>query len=58
MVREIDVLGGEMGLAADRTCIQYKRLNSSKGPAVRGSRVQSDKHLYSIYDNMLENRPI
>ena len=50
MVREIDVLGGEMGLAADRTCIQYKRLNSSKGPAVRGSRVQSDKHLYSIYD--------
>ncbi len=49
MVRELDVLGGEMGLAADETCIQYKRLNSSKGPAVRGTRVQSDKHLYSEY---------
>lgn len=46
MVREIDVLGGEMGLAADRTCIQFKRLNSGKGPAVRGSRVQSDKEKY------------
>lgn len=49
MVREIDVMGGEMGLAADATCIQFKRLNSRKGPAVRGSRVQSDKHLYSRY---------
>lgn len=49
MVREIDVMGGEMGLAADATCIQFKRLNSGKGPAVRGSRVQSDKHLYSQY---------
>lgn len=49
MVREIDVLGGEMGLAADETCIQFKRLNSSKGPAVRGTRVQSDKHRYSQY---------
>lgn len=49
MVREIDILGGEMGLAADETCIQYKRLNSRKGPAVRGTRVQSDKHKYSAY---------
>lgn len=49
MVRELDVLGGEMGLAADKTCIQFKRLNSSKGPAVRGTRVQSDKHKYSEY---------
>lgn len=49
MVREIDVLGGEMGLAADETCIQFKRLNSTKGPAVRGTRVQSDKHRYSAY---------
>lgn len=49
MVRELDVLGGEMGLAADATCIQFKRLNSRKGPAVRGSRVQSDKHRYSQY---------
>ncbi len=39
MVRELDVLGGQMGLAADETCIQFKRLNSSRGPAVRGTRV-------------------
>ena len=47
MVREIDILGGTMGIAADRSCIQFKRLNSSRGPAVRGTRVQSDKHVYS-----------
>lgn len=46
MVREIDILGGEMGLVADLTCIQFKRLNSTKGPAVRGTRVQSDKEKY------------
>src|SRR5262249_11164263 len=58
MVREIDVMGGEMGLAADATCIQFKRLNSRKGPAVRGSRVQSDKHLYSQYmTSKLLNQP-
>lgn len=49
MVRELDVLGGQMGLAADSTCIQFKRLNSSRGPAVRGSRVQNDKYLYSKF---------
>ncbi len=49
MVREIDVMGGQMGLAADATCIQFKRLNSRKGPAVRGTRVQSDKHKYAKY---------
>ncbi len=49
MVREIDVLGGQMGFAADETCIQFKRLNASKGPAVRGTRVQSDKNLYSAH---------
>jgi tRNA uridine 5-carboxymethylaminomethyl modification enzyme len=49
MVREVDVMGGQMGRAADETCIQFKRLNSKKGPAVRGSRAQCDKDLYSAY---------
>jgi tRNA uridine 5-carboxymethylaminomethyl modification enzyme len=48
MVRELDILGGHMGHTADQTCIQYKRLNSSKGPAVRGTRVQNDKRRYSL----------
>jgi tRNA uridine 5-carboxymethylaminomethyl modification enzyme len=49
MVRELDILGGQMGFAADATCIQFKRLNSGKGPAVRGSRSQCDKELYVEY---------
>ncbi len=58
MVRELDVLGGQMGVAADETTIQYKRLNSSKGPAVRGTRVQNDKHLYSQFQkDALFNQP-
>ena len=52
IVREIDVLGGQMGYQADLACIQFKRLNASKGPAVRGSRVQCDKSIYS--QNMKE----
>lgn len=58
MVRELDILGGQMGVAADKTCIQYKRLNSSKGPAVRGTRVQNDKHEYNQFmTNTLLSQP-
>ncbi|MBL8885686.1 MAG: tRNA uridine-5-carboxymethylaminomethyl(34) synthesis enzyme MnmG [Phycisphaerales bacterium] len=47
LVREIDALGGLMGLAADATGIQFKVLNTSKGQAVRGPRAQCDKHAYA-----------
>ncbi len=47
MVREIDALGGVMGRAADATGIQFKVLNASRGPAVRGPRCQSDKRAYA-----------
>ncbi len=47
LVREIDALGGLMGLAADATGIQFKVLNPSKGAAVHGPRCQSDKHAYA-----------
>jgi tRNA uridine 5-carboxymethylaminomethyl modification enzyme len=47
VVREIDALGGAMGLVADRTAIQFKVLNGSRGTAVRGLRCQSDKTLYA-----------
>ena len=46
LVREIDALGGEMGKVADKTSLQMKMLNHSKGPAVRALRAQSDKVLY------------
>ena len=47
IVREIDALGGLMALAADATGIQFRILNASKGPAVRGPRCQSDKYRYA-----------
>ncbi len=49
LVKEIDVLGGIMGRAGDFSCLQYKHLNSKKGPAVRGSRMQCDKVSYQKY---------
>ena len=47
LIKEIDALGGIMGRITDKTAIQYRRLNSSKGPAVRSSRAQCDKALYA-----------
>ncbi len=58
LVREIDALGGEMALATDATGIQFRRLNTSKGPAVRATRAQADKRRYR--DRMratVENQP-
>ena len=56
LVREIDALGGIMGIAADASYMQLKMLNSSKGPAVRALRAQSDKKEYmNFVRNLLEN---
>lgn len=49
LVREIDALGGQMAKTSDKTCLQVKMLNLSKGPAVRAMRVQSDKIKYARY---------
>jgi tRNA uridine 5-carboxymethylaminomethyl modification enzyme len=48
LVREVDALGGEMARITDRTAIQYKLLNTKKGPAVQSSRTQNDKKRYHM----------
>ncbi|MFM9997102.1 MAG: tRNA uridine-5-carboxymethylaminomethyl modification enzyme MnmG/GidA [Phycisphaerales bacterium] len=58
LVREIDALGGLMGLATDATGIQFKTLNVSRGPAVHGPRAQCDKHAYAeAVRAMIVSRP-
>jgi tRNA uridine 5-carboxymethylaminomethyl modification enzyme len=58
IVREVDALGGLMGLATDATGIQFRMLNRSKGPAVQSPRAQADKYRYQQYMiNALEQTP-
>ena len=58
LVKEIDAMGGAMGRAADHAGIQFRRLNASKGPAVRATRCQADRQLYrQAIRAVLENQP-
>lgn len=58
LVKEIDALGGEMGVAADKSILSLRMLNVSKGPAVRSLRAQVDKYKYHSYmKSVLENDP-
>ena len=59
LVYEIDALGGEMGVAADKVTMQSRTLNLGKGPAVHSKRVQADRMLYhGILKQTLENEPM
>ena len=59
IVREIDALGGYSGIVSDRSAIQYKMLNRSKGPAMWSPRVQSDRSLFTLeWRQKLENTPL
>lgn len=56
LVREIDALGGQMGIVADQTCIQFRTLNTGKGFAVQALRAQADKKIYqAVMKNFCEN---
>merc|ERR1711938_262058 len=58
LVKEIDALGGAMAIAADAAGIQWRRLNASKGPAVRATRAQCDRNLYrSAIRRTVEQQP-
>jgi tRNA uridine 5-carboxymethylaminomethyl modification enzyme len=58
LVKEIDALGGAMAKATDKAGIQFRTLNSSKGPAVRATRAQADRSLYrTAMRNIIENQP-
>jgi tRNA uridine 5-carboxymethylaminomethyl modification enzyme len=58
LVKEVDAMGGAMALATDQAGIQFRILNSSKGPAVRATRAQADRILYkAAIRHMLENQP-
>jgi tRNA uridine 5-carboxymethylaminomethyl modification enzyme len=58
LVKEVDALGGEIGKNTDKTGIQFRTLNTRKGPAVQATRAQVDKHLYRLsMKEVLENQP-
>ena len=58
LVKEIDALGGQMARATDATAIQFRTLNTKKGPAVRSTRAQVDRHAYRLYmKSVIEGQP-